>query len=206
MDREAAPTAADVENPLARLQSQLRADELELGLLGLLEGLRPTREDRAAVGQRLAQKEREEIVRDVVVVADGTGVALDAVAPAARLELARRNGRRPGDADGPRGGERESRARAAVEARRLPRVQQLQHGVEIVDVKAPRHVRATEAELTRRAQGVRHRRGRSHVEGRTGAVGGVEARPVPELDGERALRQRLGELVAQRGGAGQHGG
>ena len=202
VDREAAPAAADVEHPLARLQSQLRAHELELGLLGLLERLRPSREDRAAVGQRLAEEQREEVVGDVVVVADGAGVALDAVAPAAWPQLRRRDAGRPRDAGGPRGGERESRARAAVEARRLPLGQQLQRGVEVVHVEVPRHVRAAEAELTRGAQSVGHRRGRAHVERRTAAVGGVEPRPVPELDGERALRAAPGRArrAAGRGG------
>ena len=39
MNREAAPSAADVEDPHARLQIELAADEVELGGLGLLERL-----------------------------------------------------------------------------------------------------------------------------------------------------------------------
>ena len=40
---------------------------------------RAAREDRAAVGHRLVEEQREEVVADVVVVADGRRVALDAV-------------------------------------------------------------------------------------------------------------------------------
>ena len=43
-EREAAPAAADVEDPLALLQRQLAGDGLELLLLGLLQGLRSPRE------------------------------------------------------------------------------------------------------------------------------------------------------------------
>ena len=41
VDRERAPAAADVEHALAARQRQLLADELELGLLRLLERLAP---------------------------------------------------------------------------------------------------------------------------------------------------------------------
>ena len=81
----------------------LRADQLELRLLGLLERRRAAREDRAAVGHRLVEEEREELVGDVVVVADRAGVALLAVAAAARAQLglrAARRGVRPAARDG----------------------------------------------------------------------------------------------------------
>jgi hypothetical protein len=51
VDCKAAPAAADVEHPFAGTQGELRAGELELRLLGLLERACPAREDRAAVGQ-----------------------------------------------------------------------------------------------------------------------------------------------------------
>src|SRR4029078_6246116 len=86
-EREASPAAADVEHPLALAQGQLAADRLELLLLRLLEGLRPAREDRAGVGHRVVEEEREELVRDVVVMADCPLVALLAVAAGARAQL-----------------------------------------------------------------------------------------------------------------------
>ena len=83
-------------------RSELARDELELGALGLLERLRAAREDRAAVGHRLVQEQREEVVADVVVVANRRGVALDAVQSRREDQLearparnaARRRGRR----------------------------------------------------------------------------------------------------------------
>ena len=62
MDHEASPAAADVQHALALAQAQLRADELALCLLGLLERLRAAREQRAAVGHRLVEEQREELV------------------------------------------------------------------------------------------------------------------------------------------------
>ena len=91
--REAAPAAADVEDPLAGLERQLRADHLELRLLRLLERRRAPREDRAAVGHRLVEEEREELGRQVVVVADRAGVALLRPARALRPQLGARAGR-----------------------------------------------------------------------------------------------------------------
>ena len=75
VDRERAPAAADVEDALTRRQRELRANELELRLLRLLERLRATREDRARVGHRAIEEQLEELVRDVVMVAYRAGVA-----------------------------------------------------------------------------------------------------------------------------------
>ena len=87
VDRERAPAAADVEHPLARLQAELRADELELGPLRLLERRRAARPDRARVRHRLVQEQREVLVGEVVVVRDRALVAQDRVARALRAQL-----------------------------------------------------------------------------------------------------------------------
>ena len=91
VDREAAPAAADVEDAVALLEAELGRDEVELGPLGLLEGLGAAGEDRAAVGHRRVEEQREEVVADVVVVADRLLVAVDRVPLAVedQLELGR---------------------------------------------------------------------------------------------------------------------
>ena len=166
VDGERAPAAADVEHALAALEAELLAHELELGLLRRLEVGRAAREDRARVGHRRAEEEAEELGRHVVVVADGARVALDRVEAALRLEL---GGRRAGRADRPggaEGGERELGLRAAVDLGRLPRVDHLDDGVEVVDVERAGHVGAAEAELAGRAQDVGERLRRAGGEGR----------------------------------------
>ena len=125
---EAAPAAADVEQPLARLQLQLAADEVELRALRLLERLRPAREDRARVRHRRVEEEREELVADVVVVADGAQVALAAVAPADRPQLRGGRLRRERQARRAGGCRGERRLRAEVERRGLPAVEEVEHG------------------------------------------------------------------------------
>jgi hypothetical protein len=87
VQRERAPAAADVEDALAGLQVELRADEVELGPLRLLERRRAAREDRARVRHRLVQEEREVLVGEVVVVRDRALVAQDRVALALRAQL-----------------------------------------------------------------------------------------------------------------------
>jgi hypothetical protein len=95
VDREAAPAAADVEHALAGLPARASARSVELGPLRLGERLRAAREQRAAVGHRLVQEQREELVADVVVVADRLGVALRAVALAGEQQLGRGPARDP---------------------------------------------------------------------------------------------------------------
>ncbi len=90
---EAPPPAADVEHALALLQGELGADQLELGLLRLLERGRPTREVRAAIRHRHVQEQCEELVADVVVVAYGAPVAGEGVALAAQPQLRARRAR-----------------------------------------------------------------------------------------------------------------
>ena len=198
-----APAAADVEQVLPGLEVELGAHELVLRLLRLLERGRPAREDRARVGHRRPEEEPEVVVGDVVVVAHRAGVALARVAPAARHELGRRarvGTARPGGA-GHRPGQ--PRSRAAVQVRGLPRVQELDHGVHVVDAERPRHIGAAQPELAGRAQGLDQRLRRVCGERRAVGAGRFDTRPVPERDRERAIRQRFGDRLAQRLGGGQ---
>src|SRR5271169_540011 len=87
VDREATPAATDVQHPHSGFQFELAGNQLELRALGLLERLCPPGEDRAAVGHRLVQEQCEEVVADVVVIADGRRVAIDAVKSAAEDQL-----------------------------------------------------------------------------------------------------------------------
>ena len=56
MDGEAPPAAADIEQPHARFQPELAADELVLGRLGGVEGLRARLPVGAAGGHRVVQE------------------------------------------------------------------------------------------------------------------------------------------------------
>src|SRR5215210_8361714 len=87
VDGEAAPTAAHVQHALPLRQPELRADQLQLRLLSLLQSGGATREDAAAVGHRVVEEEPEEVVRHVVVVTHRTNVATRRVTPAARTPL-----------------------------------------------------------------------------------------------------------------------
>jgi len=125
VDGEAAPAAADVEHALAFPEIELRADELELVPLGLLERLRAAREDRAAVRHRLVEEQGEEVVRDVVVVAHGPCVTLDRVPAAAETELGGGHVRGALDAERARRGQRQARLPAPVERGRPPALHEL---------------------------------------------------------------------------------
>jgi hypothetical protein len=195
---ERAPAAADVEQPLTRLQAELGAHELALDVLGLLERLRAAREDGARVRHRLVEEEREVVVADVVVVADRAAVARDAVAAALRTQLRRGRPRRAHEPGGAQRRPGQAQLRARVQRGRAPRVEQLEHGVDVVDVERARDVCAADAELAGSAQRVRERLGRPDAERRADdAVGGLQRRAVPELDAERPLAQRALELGTQ---------
>ncbi len=100
---EAAPATAHVQEPHAGSEGELLADQLVLGVLGGVEPDVGALPERARVGHRRAQHDPVEVVRDVVVVGDGRGVALARVADPAEPGLLRR--RRQGlggvGADGP---------------------------------------------------------------------------------------------------------
>ena len=201
VQRERAPAAADVEHAVAGLQRELGADELELGLLRLLERRRAARPDRARVRHRLVEEEREEVVRDVVVVRDGALVARDRMPPALRAQLDGGGLRHLLERSGAqrRGGEPGLRAR--VDRRRGVAVEQRQHLVDVVDLERAGDVGAAEPELSGRAQHVAERDRRAH--GEDGPVTGRrrQLRPVPERHAEGPLGQGLRERLAQRRGA-----
>src|SRR5581483_1862703 len=81
----AAPAAADVEEPLARTEAELPADEVELCELRVRERLRLVGEVGARVDHPLVEEEREELVRERVVVVDRLPVAGEAELPAAHV-------------------------------------------------------------------------------------------------------------------------
>ena len=78
-EREGAPPAADLENSVVRGQLQLVADPAELPPLCLRERLVRMLEDGARVRHRLVEHEPEEVVSEVVVVADVASCAEEAL-------------------------------------------------------------------------------------------------------------------------------
>ena len=83
------------------------------------------------------------------MVAHGAGVALLAVAAAARAQLGGGPRRRLGQAGGAHRAEQQRPLVGAVERRRLPAVEQLDHRVHVVDLDLAADVGAAEAELAR---------------------------------------------------------
>ena len=91
---EAPPAAADVEHPFTGREPQLRADQLQLGLLGLSSVSAPrekARSCRSSTGPGTTRRTR----RQVVVMAHRARVARAAVTAAPRAQLRRRAARRP---------------------------------------------------------------------------------------------------------------
>ena len=75
VEHHAAPPAPDVEEPHPWLEVELAADELVLVRLRVLERGGVVVPDRARVGERRTEHHPVEVVRHVVVVRDGGGVA-----------------------------------------------------------------------------------------------------------------------------------
>ena len=137
--RHAAPTAPDVEQPLARLQVELAADELVLLLLGAVERIARLLEHRARVRHGRAEHHLVELVRDVVVVLDRRGVALLRVPAAAQVGFLRRRRQRLEALDADELHERAPLLRVQLEAGE--RVTELQGFVDVaLDVEVARHV------------------------------------------------------------------
>src|SRR5665213_4632804 len=130
MDREAAPPAADIQDAHSRLQRELARDEIELRSLGLLQRLCAAREDRAAIGHRLVEEEREELVTDIVVVADRGSVALEAVTLAMQDQL---EARAAGQYTGQRGGRDAQPQTHAVPHAQLRRLPLVDHDERVVE-------------------------------------------------------------------------
>jgi hypothetical protein len=206
VDRERAPAAADVEEPLARLEPELLADQLTLVVLRLLEGRRPAREDRAAVGHHRVEEQREELVAGVVVVSDSAAVASEAVEAPALAQLDRRHPwwwRDPGGAGDCRG---EPECVRRPDLWRLPIDDESNGRVELgdLDIEIAADVGAPEAELARTAQEVCDGAGRAQHERRALRLGRGDLGPVPEADPERALGEHAREFSTQRRGRRQH--
>ena len=120
-------------------------------------------------------------------------VAQDRVAPALRPQLHLRRPRHAAQRARAHRPDRDPALRARVERRRRPAREQLERGVDVVDVDPAAHVRAADAELRRRAQHVAERRRRRDPERRPAAVGRRDLRPVPQGNGERPVRQCVGQ-------------
>ena len=133
------------------------------------------------------------------MVADGAGVALLGVAAAAGPQLGGRPARRPGQPRGAHRAEQQPRLVGALQRRRLPAVEQLDHRVHVVDLDLAADVGAAEPELARRPQHVGGGAGRADAEGRPAAAGRGQPRPVPELDRERPLGDAAS--ISRRSGA-----
>ena len=157
VNREAPPAAADVKDTLPRLQAQFGAHQVELRLLRLLERPGPAREDRAAVCHRGVEEEPEQLVADVVVMTDGARVARDRVAPAPEAKLGGRASRRDHQAAGAQDRGPETEPVRDRQRRRLPPVDDAHDGVEVIHLEHAGDVRATQPQLTRRANEMRHR-------------------------------------------------
>ena len=200
VNRQASPTAADVEHPLAGLQLELAADQLELGALGVLERRRSGLEQRAAVGHRLVKEQGEELVRDVVVVADRLGVAALRVA-VARAGAARRRGVGTATSPAARSAATPNPSRRGrLSGGGMPAAEQRDDPIQVVDVDLPAHVGAPEPELAGRAQKVADRPRRADRDGRAVARR-RNARAVPELDRERTICKRPLNCATQPVGA-----
>ena len=199
VDHEAAPAAADVEDTLALLQPQLRADQLALCVLRLLEGAGAAREQRAAVGHRLIEKQREELVRDVVVVAHRALVALAAVPVPARAQLAGGDRAAAASIRTRAGRQHQARARGAVDRRGAERVEQPDHPVEVVGFELARRVCPSEPELSGGAQQMGDRGGERTVNtGPSATVGPAPSRPRSAAQtGAPAARARARGAAAQ---------
>ena len=135
------------------------------------------------------------------MVADRLGVALLAVAAAAEHQLgggaAAAAACRPAARTAPSS---QSRHVAAIERRRLPAVEQLDHRVHVVDLDLAADVGAAEAELAGRAQRVRGGAGRADEEGRPVAVGRRAAR-VPSQNSTAKGRSGMRASISRRSGA-----
>jgi len=195
---EAAPATTDVEDALTLLQAQLLADQLALGQLCILERVRASRKDGAAIGHRGVEEQLEKLVGHVVVVAHGALVTLPAVATTARAKLAGGDSRRTRQATCAHRGQSQARTRRAVDRGRLERVEQRDHAIEIVGLELTRRVCPAQTQLSGSAQQVRDRGGRVHRQYRAARDRGGQLRAVPEAQGKRARGESTLELAAQR--------
>src|SRR6185437_10510770 len=85
-DQQAAPAAADIEKPLARLELKLATDMVELLLLRRVDILRPGVEIGAGIDHLPVEPESVELIGHIVMMADRARIGGTAVAEAARGE------------------------------------------------------------------------------------------------------------------------
>ena len=97
--------------------------------------------------------------------------------------------------------EREPGPARSAKRRRLPVGQQVEYGVEVVDLEQPRDVRPADPQLARSAQRARDGRRRANREHRSVTTRRGQQRPIPEPERERPHRQLPGELPTQRAAA-----
>ena len=144
----------------------------------------------ARVGHRRPEHHPVEVVRHVVVVCDGRGVALLRVPAAVQPRLLGRRRQRPQTRRCPatlRELEPFARRRCCTSGRlcaQLERVEDVALHVELAG-----HVRARDADLARRGEHVPQRVGRSDDERGVGVVG-ADAAAVVALDRDRRVRRR----------------
>ena len=138
------------------------------------------------------------------MVADGAGVALFAVAAAARAQLGGGARRRQGQAGGAHRAEQQRPLVGAVERGRLPAVEQRDHRVDVVDLELAADVGAAEAELARGAQHVGGGARRADAEGGPVAAWSREASMPSQNSTVKGRSGSAGfDLAAQRSGVGE---
>jgi hypothetical protein len=76
MNDEGAPSAADINQPLAWFEAKLAADKVHLLHLGRVEIIRGIREVRAGIKHISVKPQRIKIVRNIVVITNCFSVAL----------------------------------------------------------------------------------------------------------------------------------
>ena len=186
---EAAPPAAYVEHPLTRLEGELPTHQVQLGLLGLGQGLSAALKIRTAVGHRRIQKQSEELVAGVVVVADRAAVAPGGMPLAPQTQLGRRRTGRFDQARRPDHSHTQPGHLTRRERRRLEGVDDLQCRLDVVDVDQAEYVGPAQAQLPRGANHVSECLRRFDLEGGPTVLRGRHGAPIPEANGERALRE-----------------
>ncbi len=189
---------AKLPQPHARLEPELAGDQVELRELGLLQCLRATREDRAAVGHRIVEEQTEELVAYVVVVADRPGVTLGRVALTVQHQLESRAPRHAPRDGGRRDPQPEASAIGGRQRWRVEAVDDHERGVEIIDGERSFDVGTAEAEGSGSEQEMRERRGPANEESRGGRLGRGHGASVPEADLEGTRWQSALQRVGQR--------
>ena len=209
------PAAAHVEQPHARLQAELAADQLQLVPLGLGDAVavpvvgRVGPEVGAGVGHVVVEQGRVELVALVVVVADRVAVAIGAVLLAGEHRLLARRSGTPSHDPEPQRRPRPARPVPPPRQGRGPgpdsRPDARQSlGQIALDVQLAGDVRAGEAQLVGVPQQAAHRGARPQDD--DGRIGRPGLAAVPGADAHRDLAQHLADHLGQASGHGPGGG